>query len=1005
MLFLLMGLIFGQAAAQAPIGLDPQFVAQRERAKKLMQAGKIEDSRREFASLLQMNKPGSRDHDDWEIYGNLRVAECCAILGKYEDAERQLEPIAIKYPAPHPLAVLIYKDIGNYQLLLWKMDKAEHNLEAAVTQSKRANDKYKLWGTVSSIHPFQLAQTRSLLGRAHMQNNNNSKAETVFKELEAILDSEAFRKIKIEKSPEYLILHADCVNGLAEMDWRKDLAAGSILKRAEILRELKTNLTNVRVPERKFELIGKTIMVSRFLANCYMQIHYYDDASVVLNDAEAMLPKLQNDRNQRWLRGQLNDQKAQVKIAEISYKSHDAVDLDALLLDINEAHEIADRARADYRAISGETAAVDPELVTANANLSSALALINKVRGELLERMSRRPESQMAYGEAMSHADAAIDGFSGRLRAEHDVLTKLRGLRAWLLWKRGISDEAHSEGTAALQTAEKNHTEKDWVGFGPFYSTLLCIEYAAERLDSAGQYAERHRRLMSQSLLKLAAQMTPAQQVSFFREYDEEGFQLSLLLGSREEFWRQSAEWLVNGKAKGIEAFAEATRRGTGNTKMRNVVARQSYNLYGAQQFDRVGMLETEKEKRAIAQDSAREGKVTAAEWLDLKALPLEDDEVYVDIVALREMPGGPSDYFAWVVVNPGDVRVVKLGDAAEIEKLVSQVINRMGFDGGESGWIASEQNLKQKFLMRLSELLLRPIEMIAGSRSKWIVSPDGPLWSLPWSMLLTDDGEYAVEKIVFRYVASGRDIYQRKSEGTELGPLLIVADPDFEVVPKGVALGTIRRTDQGNLKPYPRAEGTEAQGNELAKLFPGVAPLTRDRATKAALFEMKAAPRILYLATHGFFKEPASGVVEDPFLCSGIALAGFNTVPKEKGRQELPGVLTAAEVLCAPVKGTELVVLSSCQTSMGKAVYSHSSTSMRHAFHLAGARSVVASLWVVDAEKTKELMVGFMHEVASGADKAISLQKAQSSMIQRLRQDEQHAHPAWWAAFTLSGF
>src|SRR5579863_1481525 len=296
MRFLLFGLLLVPTAAQTAAQVDSQLDAQKTKAAKLMQEGKIDDARREFARLLTMITPATRFREDWEIYGNLQAAECYAILGKYDDAEKQLEPVAVKYRS-HPLSVIIQKDLGHYQLLLWKMDQAESNLEAAMTQSRRSNNKYTLWGKESRIHPLQAAQTLSRLGRAHKQNHHNSQAEKLFLELEETLASDPLRKF--EKLPEYMILRADCVEGLAEIDWRNYLAARSILRRKGLLRDLRNDWAKLPDSELKFELIEKTIMVSRFLANCYSQIHYYGDAAALLAQAEELLSRLKSKHSIR----------------------------------------------------------------------------------------------------------------------------------------------------------------------------------------------------------------------------------------------------------------------------------------------------------------------------------------------------------------------------------------------------------------------------------------------------------------------------------------------------------------------------------------------------------------------------------------------------------------------------------------------------------------------------------------------------------------------------------
>ena len=175
--------------------------------------------------------------------------------------------------------------------------------------------------------------------------------------------------------------------------------------------------------------------------------------------------------------------------------------------------------------------------------------------------------------------------------------------------------------------------------------------------------------------------------------------------------------------------------------------------------------------------------------------------------------------------------------------------------------------------------------------------------------------------------------------------------------------------------------------------------------------------PRILHFATHGFFvnsdgvsstslsrgvnispqrREHDYKYVDDPMLQSGIALAGANT----GGSAQENGILTAMEVSDLDLDGTDLVVLSACETGVGEAVIGDGVYGLRRALAIAGARTQLLSLWKVDDEATGTLMKTFYGELAAGAPKDVSLQRAQL----RLLSDGTHSHPFYWAAFALSG-
>jgi CHAT domain-containing protein len=189
---------------------------------------------------------------------------------------------------------------------------------------------------------------------------------------------------------------------------------------------------------------------------------------------------------------------------------------------------------------------------------------------------------------------------------------------------------------------------------------------------------------------------------------------------------------------------------------------------------------------------------------------------------------------------------------------------------------------------------------------------------------------------------------------------------------------------------------------------------------------------RLLYLITHGFFlpgrQEPAPprivrglGLVEldadaatsarlanDPWMRSGLALAGANRW-QERGRAGASdGLLTALEVENLDLWGTELVVLSACETGLGERQLGEGALGLRRSIREAGARTVVASLWKVPDRETEWLMTRFLELWLSGTPKAEALRQAQRELIARFRASgdakRKSAPPLYWAGFLCHG-
>jgi CHAT domain-containing protein len=184
--------------------------------------------------------------------------------------------------------------------------------------------------------------------------------------------------------------------------------------------------------------------------------------------------------------------------------------------------------------------------------------------------------------------------------------------------------------------------------------------------------------------------------------------------------------------------------------------------------------------------------------------------------------------------------------------------------------------------------------------------------------------------------------------------------------------------------------------------LLPGSRILLGGEASEEAV---KAAdsPRILHIATHGFFLPANADSEEDPMLRSGLLLANADlTLAGHAPEQREDGVLTAYEASTLALEGTELVVLSACETGLGDTASGEGIFGLRRAMQVAGAHAVLSALWSVPDRETAELMTLFYQGLGHGSDAREALHESQTVMRARVKERYGKDLPFYWGAFVL---
>ena len=439
----------------------------------------------------------------------------------------------------------------------------------------------------------------------------------------------------------------------------------------------------------------------------------------------------------------------------------------------------------------------------------------------------------------------------------------------------------------------------------------------------------------------------------------------------------------------------------------------------------------------------------------------LSEDAALIEIARVRPFDFGavgsdavwqPARYLALIARSDDhSVRLLDLGLAEEIDAEVRDV-RRALTDTPQTLQLAGEAAAVE--LLREVQAPLdrrfRAVWDAAAPASSLFVAPDGELNRLPLAMLDDGAGGYLIQRYRLRYLSSPRDLL-RTPHAPATGTTVFAA-PDFDRKTVDDAIATSDLQDPGKIvsRSAPAGDawyaieqrglqwsalpGTMAEAAAIEAVladgaFAPVSIFVRDQALESRLKALPA-PRVLHLATHGFYLpateteaysvtpfDRGSGAgelaasallsrlqeMQNPLLRSGLVLAGANTAAVARGTDD-DGWLTAAEIADLDLGGTQLVVLSACETGLGDLALGSGVSGLRRALSSAGAENVVASLFRVPDKETGELMQAFYRQLADGESIADALRGAQLDAIVRRRAAHGAAHPFFWAGFGVIG-
>ena len=386
------------------------------------------------------------------------------------------------------------------------------------------------------------------------------------------------------------------------------------------------------------------------------------------------------------------------------------------------------------------------------------------------------------------------------------------------------------------------------------------------------------------------------------------------------------------------------------------------------------------------------------------------------------------KEVYAWILKPTGEPHLISLGNGEILHKAQNEFLRATATRGG-----LPLTSTNPNSAANLLDLLWGPLRGSVGEANHVFISPDGFLCELPFGILQEADGSYLLEKQHFVYL----------SDSTKFA-LTEVTHPDVE--------GSIFAT--GGINYFKRDDAPDAGLDRVSTRSRvrdswNSLPATRDEiqalrdlhdfilewkipitvvggkaATEERIRAELPGKRYVHIATHGYFEpdhlpsllldaeekqadaqlgEQIQAVGLLPGLLSGLVFAGVNG---ESDPTRDDGYLSAEEIQHLDLSACDLVVLSACETALGSARAGEGLMSLRRSFSVAGADTVISSLWKVDDVATAQLMKDFYTNLwEKSMSRGDALHEAKLRMLRRNRIDNGgDAMPSTWGAFVLSG-
>lgn len=472
------------------------------------------------------------------------------------------------------------------------------------------------------------------------------------------------------------------------------------------------------------------------------------------------------------------------------------------------------------------------------------------------------------------------------------------------------------------------------------------------------------------------------------------------------------------------ERFANLTLRGPGWEDPRTYRQLLNDSQHEIDRAERELALASERFREEI---SEREIGLTAVR------AKLRDADALVSYVRYNEVSPrsahreGTARYAAFVLTGRDEApQWFDLGAADEIDAATERwrsVAARTGEPRDSRGFVRRPSDPERSrgeyrtAAQQLREKILDPLQPALQGRSRWFVVPDGSLHLVNLYALVDEKGNFLLETgPTIHLLPSERTLCHAHREPSDsTTQVLMVGDPDYGQVDTAAQH---RGGDCDSLEElhFAALAGARDEVEELEEISArrdsiAVQVLEGSAATESAFKSAASTHHVLHLATHGFFlsddcedEASTAGNRTSPLALSGLAFAGANLRDEHIGEED--GLLTAAEVASLELSAVNWAVLSACDTGLGAILdRSEGVFGLARSFQIAGARSVIMSLWPVDDQATREWMTTlYERRWDQSAPTGEAVRDACRAVLARRRDEGRSEHPYFWAAFVSTG-